>query len=157
MSCLDCNNAFDKDTMNLTKIPLPLQMSFPLSPAPTVCALSYDGNVIILFNTKTNEAWSMDIGNDSNEWIKTDFVFPKFEGNRAYALDAVVGKDNDIYFISTYRHLFCIKMSLNDIIPRDILNRYSKTLVYGFIRQQLFGLSVPSEIIELFAIFYVSS
>ena len=71
-----------------------------------------------------------------------------------FSLRIWVGNRNNAYLFNTYpedgAHL--IKVSLNDLIPREILNRYGKPLAYGYIRGcvEKLELVIPAKIVELF-------
>ena len=145
MFYLDCTKPFDKDSNNFKHISLPVNIE-----ADKLCAMSYDGNFIVMFDKTLQDAWSLDIGHDNNQWVKSKLGFRKLK-QYYNALYVVVGKDNYAYFFNTYPRddLFCVKISLNDIIPKEILKRYSKPLVYGFVREQAPGTSIPIEIVEL--------
>ena len=159
MFSLDCSKPFDKDSNNFRDIPLPsgLKIKSGVDFRLYLGAISYDGNIMVIFDIKRNEAWSLDIGHDSSEWMKSKFEFRELNKRYTYSIKVVVGKENDAYFFNTYprKDLFCIRLSLNDIIPREMLNGYSKPLVYGFVRESSVGLSIPHEIVQLLVTFYM--
>ena len=157
MLCLDCNKPYDKDTNNFEAIPLPTTTALHYGNLKNnLYALSYDGNILISINVDQKEVQSMDIGNEHTKWMKSNYIFRHLK-TRFNALDVVVSKENDAYFFNTYPDddLFCIRISLYDMIPKDILNRYSKALVYGFVRESVSGLSIPNEIVEMLVMFYM--
>ena len=155
MLCLHCKKPYDKDTNGFKEIPVSSTIINSLF-SDIYCLLSSNGYIITVVNVETKEAESLDIGHANGEWVKGNYIFDQLQKNVG-GLDIVVGKKNDAYIFNTYpqHNLFCFKMSLNDIIPKEILNRYSEPLVYGFVRESAVGLSIPDELVQMIVTFYM--
>ena len=155
-SILDFGKPVDKDTMQKTVIDLPFE-AFEVSlqfgsNSGNICGFSSDGNILVLICVKRNKAWSMDIGQENEKWMMTEFVYPK-PTEEWFSLRMGIGSRNDAYLFNTYpkEGVYLIKVSLNDLIPKEILNRYNDKLVYGFVRES--DAIIPPEIVKLLIIF----
>ena len=103
---LDCSKPFDRHTNHFVRIKLSLRMRLTFSNYLICLHYHMMDMFLIIFNTETNEAWSLDIGGD-NEWIKSNFMLLEFK-DTYHSLKVVVGKGKYIY---PQNDLFCVKVS----------------------------------------------
>ena len=117
-----------------------------------ISLITFDGDIMIIFEFNQNRFWCRHIEKDDNEWIECQMDFPK---NAWANLSVVMTKNNYIHFMNFYpkSSLYHIKIHLFDLVPWKVLIKYINPLVFGFIRkfQKQIGLSIqmPDDVINL--------
>eukprot|EP01084_Bolivina_argentea_P306966 530529_1 len=135
----------------LSALKLPEKMLFS-SGSQCVVALGF---ILIVFVYHSDVIWFCDLkglGDDDNdkeyEWIKTEWEskLPADDTdkyNYRIALQVVLTKYHFVHFIKQYRSYKCdpyhILMSIFQLFPQKLIDKYINPMIYGYLRQSTNG------------------